>query len=237
MSGGFRFKQFAVEQERSAMKVGTDGVLLGAWAPLTPHHYSVLDIGAGTGLVALMVAQRSAAWGAEVVAVEIEEGSVADARANCAASPWADRLTVVEGAVQDYFPDHKFDHIVSNPPYFVNSLTSPDGGRTTARHTVTLTFDELARNAERLLSVEGVLSVVLPYEAAGDMTLAAVRCGLFLQRRMDVRSKSGGKMLRSLLCYGREAAATLREELTIHAVGGDYTEEYRSLTRDFYLKF
>lgn len=237
MSGGFRFKRFAIEQSRSAMKVGTDGVLLGAWARLEPNHRHILDVGCGTGLIALMVAQRTEEWGAKVVGVEIDEGAVEDATANVAASEWSDRVEVVGSPIQEFVPQGQFDHILSNPPYFVASLLSPDKARTTARHTTSLTFDDLTLSAQRLLAPEGVLSLVLPTDAVGDMTLAAARRGLFLARRMDVSSKTGGKPLRSLLEYGPKPCPTEHSLLTIHTPEGDYTEEYRALTRDFYLKF
>lgn len=237
MAGGFSFKRFAIEQQRSAMKVGTDGVLLGAWAEISPSHKNILDVGTGTGLIALMAAQRSEMWDGRIVGVEIEPESATDARENVARSPWSGRVTIHQGAVQEFQSDCTFDHILSNPPYFVASLLSPDKARTTARHTTSLTFDDVARNASRLLSPEGVLSVVLPYDAAADMTLAAARVGLLLSRRMDVRSKPMGKPLRSLLEYRRRAVPTLRTELTIHTTTGDFSDDYRTLTKDFYLKF
>lgn len=219
------------------MKVGTDGVLLGAWANIEPSQERILDIGTGTGLIALMAAQRSEEWGGHIVGVEIEPQSAMDARENAARSPWGERVTICEGAIQEFADDEPFDHILSNPPYFVDSLLSPDEGRTTARHTTTLTFDEVARSAARLLAPEGRVSIVLPYDAAADMTLAAARSGLFLTRRTDIMSKPTGKPLRSLLEYGRCAVATLRSELTIHTPDGDFSEDYRALTKDFYLKF
>lgn len=237
MSRDFSFKRFTVSQPRSAMKVGTDGVLLGAWAHITPEDRRILDVGTGTGLVALMVAQRSEAWGAEIVGVEIDAPSAEDARENFARSEWAGRLSVVECAVQEYRPEGLFDHIISNPPYFVASLTSPDASRTAARHTTSLSFEELARSASRLLTAEGRLSLVLPYDAVADMTLAAARVGLFLVRRTDVRSKQTAQPIRSLLEYGFAPHPTLRTDLTIHIAGGDYSPEYRTLTREFYLKF
>lgn len=237
MAGGFTFKRFAIEQQRSAMKVGTDGVLLGAWANINPSQKRFLDIGAGTGLIALMVAQRSEEWGGSVVGVEIDPQSFMDARENVASCPWRERVTIENCAIQEFVSEVTFDHILSNPPYFVDSLLSPNEARTNARHTTTLTFEALAHSASRLLSTEGVVSLILPYDAVADMTLAAVRAGLFLVRRMDVRSKPSGAPLRSLLEYSPRPAALQREELTIHSVGGDFSSEYRALTRDFYLKF
>lgn len=218
------------------MKVGTDGVLLGAWADIAPSHRRILDIGTGTGLVALMAAQRSAGWGATIVGVEIDLESATDAAENIQRSPWSDRVSVEVGAIQE-FVGGNFDHILSNPPYFVASLLSPDRARSNARHTTTLSFEHLAQSAARLLAPEGVVSLVLPSDAVADMTLAAARVGLFLSRRTDVRSKPSGKPLRSLLEYRLSPTATERSELTIHLTGGDFSEEYRTLTKDFYLKF
>lgn len=237
MSRDFRFKRFNVAQPRSAMKVGTDGVLLGAWADLGESQGQILDIGTGTGLVALMAAQRTERWGAKVVGVEIDAPSAEDARDNFGASEWSARLTVVECPIQEYRSEEKFAHILSNPPYFVRSLTSPDAARTAARHTTSLTFEELAAAAARLLAPDGRLSLVLPYDAVGDMTLAAARSGLFLARREDVRTKQTAEPKRSLLEFGFEPRPTLRTDLTIHIAGGDYSEEYRTLTKDFYLNF
>lgn len=237
MSRDFRFKRFNVAQPRSAMKVGTDGVLLGAWAALDCSHQRVLDVGTGTGLVALMAAQRTERWGAEIVGVEIDAPSAEDARENFARSEWAARLSVVECPIQEYSCKEKFDHILSNPPYFVRSLTSPDAARTTARHTTALTFEELVGAAARLLAPNGILSLVLPFDVVGDMTLAAARNGLFLSRREDIRTKQNTAPKRSLLEFGFEPRPTLRTDLTIHIAGGDYSEQYRTLTKDFYLNF
>ena len=224
-------------QPRSAMKVGTDGVLLGAWARLEPSQKRILDIGTGTGLIALMAAQRTEAWSAQIVGVEIDAGAADDARDNFEVSEWSARLSVVERPIQEFRPEEKFDHILSNPPYFVSSLLSPNEARTTARHTTSLSFDELARSASELLSKEGILSLVLPYDAVADMTLAAARAGLFLVRREDIKTKENTTPKRSLLEFGFTPQPTQRTTLTIHIEGGDFSTDYRTLTRDFYLKF
>ena len=198
----FRFKQFAVRQDATPMKVGTDGVLLGAWASVRPSDRRELDIGTGTGLIALMLAQRAAQ--AEVVAVDVED--VAEARANAAASPWADRIRVEQVAVQRFEPGVRFDLVVSNPPFFVDSLTCPDTRRTTARHAVRLSFEELRDAAVRLLAPGGRFAVVLPIEAA--LRFIGLCCGpLRLVRRTDVRTTPRRPAKRVLLEF--EAPKTL----------------------------
>ena len=230
----FQFKQFTIHQQRSAMKVGTDGVLVGAWASVRANDRTILDIGTGTGLIALMLAQRNPE--AEVVAVEIDSESAAQARDNVAASLWSDRVTVEECAVQDFVSDRKFDLIVSNPPYFVDSQKCPDGSRNTARHTDTLSFSELMKAAERLLAPDGRFAVIVPAEAAMSVVAAG---NLHLVRRCDVRTKPSAQPKRVMLEFSpRFEGAALREELTIgDGTNGGYSPEYVALTRDFYLKF
>ena len=230
----FQFKQFTIHQQRSAMKVGTDGVLVGAWASVRANDRTILDIGTGTGLIALMLAQRNPE--AEVVAVEIDSESAAQARDNVAASLWSDRVTVEECAVQDFVSDRKFDLIVSNPPYFVDSQKCPDGSRNTARHTDTLSFSELMETAERLLAPDGRFAVIVPAEAAMSVVAAG---NLHLVRRCDVHTKPNAQPKRVMLEFSpRFEGAAIREELTIgDGTNGGYSPEYVALTRDFYLKF
>ena len=153
---GFRFKQFEILQDRCAMKVGTDGVLLGAWAS---GGTRILDIGCGTGLIALMMAQRFPA--AQVVGIDIDEEACGQARENVTASPFGDRIDVAHCRLQDYSGE-EFDAIVSNPPFFLNSLKNPDSKRAMARHADTLPFRDLWQGVKRLLSENGIFSVVLP---------------------------------------------------------------------------
>ena len=155
----FKFQQFTVRQEHCAMKVGTDGTLLGAWAN---GGRSVLDIGTGTGLIALMMAQRFPE--ARVTAIDIDQAACLQAHDNVAASPFASRIQIVQADVADYEAE-PFDVIVSNPPYFVESLTCPDYQRTTARHTASLTYQTLMCSAFRLLSDEGRFSVIIPFDS------------------------------------------------------------------------
>ena len=231
--GNFTFKQFAVEQEDVAMKVGTDGVLLGAWAACDGAK-RILDIGTGTGLIALMLAQRNAE--AQIHAVEIDETATRRARANFDISPWAERLEVEQTAVQHYSPSEKFDLIISNPPYFVDSLQCPDAKRTTARHTQDLTFDELDRAVCRLLAEDGKFALILPVNEF-EKYLSLTQ--LHLVRRCDVHPTTGAAVKRVMAEFAKSKTATLTlENITIEQERrGDYTDEYRALTKEFYLKF
>ena len=261
------------------MKVGTDGVLLGAWAKVE-HCYHILDMGTGTGLVALMAAQRSQA---HIVAIDLDADAVAQAAENVAASPWKERIQVLEddarkienGCEMLTFPlrasDLKvhnvqhdrsggdknfhlcfspsgqrpkgssfnfqlFDAILCNPPFFENSLKSPDAARTMARHTDTLSFDELARSAARLLAPEGELSVIIPYDRAHDMTVSAACCGLFATRQTIIVPVEGGKPKRILMAFNREGTSHTPETLIIQDKQRQYTAEYVRLVEKFYIK-
>ena len=219
------------------MKVGTDGVLLGAWARVE-HCKRILDMGTGTGLVALMAAQRSQA---DIVGIDLDADAVAQATENVAASPWKERIHVLEADARNLEfkiqnSEFFFDSILCNPPFFENSLKSPDAARTMARHTDTLTFDELARSASRLLAPEGELSVVIPYDRAHDMTVSAACNGLFATRQTIVVPVEGGKPKRILMAFTREGAAHAVETLCIHDAQRCYTPEYVHLVEDFYLK-
>ena len=218
------------------MKVGTDGVLLGAWAGVRPSDRRMLDIGTGTGLIALMLAQR--AQDASVTGVDIDD--VAQARENADASPWAGRVFFERCPVQEFRAPEPFDLIVSNPPFFVDSLTCPDEGRTAARHAVHLPFDELRDAVLRLMAPAGRFAVVLP-TAEAERFLAVCTGRLALTRRTDVRTTPRHPAKRALLEFSRAGAADASPETSELTVGtGEhecYTPEYRALTRDFYLTF
>lgn len=231
------------------MKVGTDGVLLGAWARVG-HCKRILDVGTGTGLVALMAAQRSEA---QIVGIDLDTDAVAQAAENAAASPWGERIRIVEIDVRTMADtatadlgrllqptghdcQRSFDAILCNPPYFENSLKCPDAARTMARHTDTLSFDELARSASRLLAPDGELSVVIPHDRATDMTVSAACYGLFATRQTSVAHVEGGKPKRILMAFSRQGAAHSPETLYIQNKQRQYTPEYIRLVEDFYLK-
>ena len=207
------------------MKVGTDGVLLGAWAGVRPSDRRMLDIGTGTGLIALMLAQRSPE--AFVTGVDIDD--VSQARENADASPWGGRVAFERCPVQEFAAPEPFDLIVSNPPFFVDSLTCPDEGRTAVRDAVL-----------RLLAPAGRFAVILPTaEAARFLAVCAGR--LALVRRTDVRTTPRRPAKRALMEFVRaEDAAPVPETSELVVGTGEhecYTPEYRALTRDFYLKF
>ncbi len=234
----FRFKQFDIAQERSPMKVGTDGVLLGAWAAVDESVRRILDVGTGTGVIALMMAQRTAGWNACITGVDI--GDMDDAMENGTRSPWADRVRFVREPVQTFEDRDGFDLILSNPPFFVDSLLSPDGERSRVRHAVTLPYGELRDAVVRLLRPEGRFAVVLPVVEAARFSemcrgvLSPLRC-------TAVRTTPRRAPKRMLMEFGHAASCDSAPVCDMLTVGtGEhetYTEEYRSLTRDFYLKF
>ncbi len=236
----FRFKQFAIEQDRTPMKVGTDGVLLGAWVATTGEERHILDIGTGTGVIALMMAQRtSAGIDAMIDAVEIDLESATQAAENVAASRWSERVTIHHTQIQHFSPSTKYDLIVTNPPYFVDSLLSPDAGRTTARHTTDLSFGEIVESAARLLAPDGRLAIILPTQESQRFEAEATPL-LSATRRCEVYSREGGAVKRVMCEYKLTPHATPTEQEQITIESGrppEFTAEYRELTRDFYLKF
>lgn len=219
------------------MKVGTDGVLLGAWVSLRPSDCRLLDVGTGTGVIALMLAQRAPQ--AEVTAIDIDEACAVQARGNADRSAWRARITVCCAPVQDYRTGLPFDLLVSNPPYYDRSLLPPDAGRTTARHAVSLDSAGLLAAADRLLAPEGRMALVLPPPEAERFRAQAA--GRFvLQRRTDVWTTPRSGVRRCLLEFVRDGMPVgepAADRLVIEEAPNHFTEEYKLLTRDFYLKF
>lgn len=235
-SDSFSFRQFTVRQSRAAMKVGTDGVILGAWADVGEVGARILDIGTGTGLIALMAAQRNPQ--ALIDAVEIDAESCRDAAGNFAASAWSDRLTLYGQSLADFHAGCtvRYDRIVSNPPYFVESLRSPDRARAGARHADSLPPAELLDCSAGLLAPGGRLSVILPAGAAMSFAALALRYGLYRIRSLEVCSVAGGKPLRACLEFAAEPLPPCGERIGIRSAEGGFTPEYSRLTGDFYLK-
>ena len=217
------------------MKIGTDGVLLGAWVDVADAR-SILDVGTGTGLVAIMCAQRNAQ--ARVHGIDIVKDAATEAQQNMARTAWCDRLSAEHTDLRDYDPDVRFDHIVSNPPFFLTTLQSPDATRAMARHADTLPYADLVSAAERLLVPGGRLSVVLPTECAATFRRVAFE-RLWLSRITDVVTREGEAPKRTLMEFRLSAKPLMpcADSLTIQAKDGSYTEEYRRLTEEFYLNF
>jgi len=218
----FQFKQFTIEQELCAMKVGTDGVLLGAWAKGGPR---ILDIGTGTGIIALMMAQRYPE--AQVTAIDIDEGAVRQAEQNVSQSPFLGRISVLQQAVQEHLGE--YESIVSNPPFFIDSLQAPDEQRNMARHTATLSYAELMKAAYRLLADNGEFSVVIPFDYRRRMEDEAVFVGFFPSRVCGVKTTERKPAKRYLLAFRKHPCPCEKSEITI----GD--ETYNRLTEAFYL--
>lgn len=234
---GFTFKQFHICHEKCAMKVGTDGTLLGAWATLPLACKRILDIGTGSGLIAIMVAQRHPE--AHITAIDIDPDCIAQAQENIDACPWSQRIALHHTPLQEFHTDEKFDVIISNPPYFVDSLLSPDSKRSTARHTSYLPFEELVEGVVRLLSPEGHFSLILPPTEC-ERFMSAARGKLFISRRTELHSTPKSGVRRVLIELKRFPPHDIpsTESLIIEADNPTgYSDDYRALTKDFYLKF
>lgn len=229
----FEFKQFTVFHDKCAMKVGTDGVLLGAWAPVEKAK-RILDIGTGTGLIALQLAQRNPS--AMITAIEIDPAAAEQAQENVSRSPWADRIEIIRNDFRLYSPEGKFDLIISNPPYFVDSLKCPDEQRSKARHTGGLNYDLLLRHSAHLLWEQGAVSVIIPSEAEKTVIDTAWKYKLFASHCLRVFTKPGKPCRRVLLTFVFQEQECTEESICIETERHKYTSEYIALTRDFYLK-
>lgn len=213
------------------MKIGTDGVMVGAWCSL-PENGTVWDLGTGTGLIALMAAQRC---GCRIVGVELDRDAAQEAMANAAASPWSDRVTILQGDATILADGlERPDAIVSNPPYFATTLRSPDMRRAEARHTTTLSPEVLIAIAAHRLAACGTLSFIAPAEQLDEIEAAACYHRLNMQRVCTVYSRQGKEPLRVMVQMGRELTPIERTTLHIRNENGEYSEEYRRLTQDFY---
>ncbi len=230
----FKFKRFTVYHDRCAMKVGTDGVLLGAWTDVEGVR-SVLDVGTGTGLIALMLSQRC---DAAVQAIDIDEDAVIQARENVKNSPWPEQIEVRQEDVREFAETcgRRFDLIVSNPPYFTEKVMCPEQRRNAARHTEGLAFSELAAAVSALLAEQGRFSVVLPSAAASDFISEAIRQGLYLHHQVWVHTKPGAEPKRVLMTFKKEEVApTEAGHLTIELERHVYAPEFLALVKDYYL--
>jgi tRNA1Val (adenine37-N6)-methyltransferase len=230
----FRFKQFSIDHSGATMKVGTDAVLLGAWAKVDDAR-DLLDIGTGSGVIALMLAQRTMPH-AHIDAVEISEGDAAQARHNVLNSPWPKKVDIHCTPIQEFNPGKKYDCIVSNPPYFINSYLPPDQRRTASRHTVSLSFHDLLDNTISLLKSSGTFNVILPETEGNEFIDLSRTKGLHPSRRCRFFAREGKAVERILLEFRTDMNECEETTLIHYSVGEEWTEEYKRLTRDFYLR-
>ena len=231
----FRFKQFVIHQGKSAFKVGTDGVLLGASANITGCK-RILDIGSGTGLIAIMLAQRS---DAEVVAIEPDHDSFIQANENVRLCKWRNRIKVENTDLQNFFPGSmKFDLIVTNPPYFSDSLKNPDPRKSSARHNDSLTSDEILKGVTKLMEDEGRFQLIMPYVEGNLFIAEASEYNLYCNSTLKIKPLPTSEVRRLIMTFSRGRSLPSERFLTIEkGPRHEFTEEYVNLTKDFYLKF
>ncbi|NOR76606.1 MAG: methyltransferase [Draconibacterium sp.] len=232
----FQFKQFKIIQEKSAMKVGTDGALLGAWTNILGIK-KVLDVGAGTGLISLMIAQRSSA---KIIGIEIEKNAAEEANENIQRSRWKNRVAIENISFQEFeiSTKEKFDLIISNPPFFSNSYKNENTNLAIARHNDLLPFSDLIKCSVNLLSENGKLAIILPVIQAKIFIELTKKEGLNLSRLTKVKPNAKKETNRFLMEFTQKETLLKTDYLTIYTERGtDYTESYKQLTRDFYLKF
>lgn len=232
----FQFKQFTIQQDKTAMKVGTDGVLLGAWVTVSSNPFSILDIGAGTGLIALMLAQKSTA---ELIdAVELNNDAYEQTVANFEESSWGDRLFCYHASLQEFAEeiDDTYDLIVSNPPFYTSTYKELESERAMARHTETLSYRELLQGVSKLLAKQGNCAFIIPFKEEIDFVKTASEFNLFPNRITHVKGTETSKIKRSLLQFSFEEKAVEKSELVIEIERHKYTNDYINLVQDFYLK-
>lgn len=232
----FRFKQFTVWHDKCAMKVGTDGVLLGCWCDV-PEARTILDVGCGTGLISLMLAQRIPA---QIDAIDIDESACIQACENVSHSPFPDRIHIIYTSLARFAQTNtgktEYDCIVSNPPYFIDSLKCPDKQRTMARHTDTLPLDQLIHDSKRLLSPSGCLCLVLPFDQRDALLRLVREEGLYLQKETDVYPTPASQPKRLLVQVGRQACEHPQmSSLVIEKERHHYTDEFIALAKEYYL--
>ncbi|WP_299677635.1 tRNA1(Val) (adenine(37)-N6)-methyltransferase [uncultured Tenacibaculum sp.] len=236
----FKFKEFTVHQDKAAMKIGTDAVLLGAWSDINFYPDSILDIGSGTGVIALMLAQRTDAM--TIDAIEIDEAAYEQSVENFERSEWGDRLFCYHASFQEFADEMQedeetYDVIISNPPFYNAEFLSEDESRNKARFTNTaLSFEELIKGVSVLLSETGEFNVIIPFEEEKSFVDLAKEHKLLVNRICRVKGNVNSELKRSLLAFSFEDKELIEEELVIEKERHQYTDAYIDLTKDFYLK-
>ena len=239
----FQFKEFSVHQDRCAMKIGTDAVLLGAWTSIDKDPFSILDIGSGTGILALMLAQRSDAG--SIDALEIDDEAYEQCVENFENSPWADRLFCYHASLEELVDDlldgqeaidETYDLILSNPPFYSEDYKTESNQRDMARFEDAMPFDHLVESVSHLLSKEGSFSVIIPFKEEGHFMALASKVNLFPNRVLQVKGSPSSDLKRSLIEFSFRKTEIERKELIIETSRHQYTPDYINLTKDFYLK-
>ncbi len=233
----FSFKNFNINQDRCAMKIGTDAVLLGAWCPIDNKPFSVLDIGAGTGILSLMLAQRTSAE--QIDALEIDENAYEQCVENFEASPWSDRLFCYHAGLYEFVeePEEEYDIIISNPPFYSEDYKTENTQRDLARFQDAMPFEELVEAADLLLSENGIFAVIIPFKEEERFIDLCAEAELFPIKVTRVKGSYTTPIVRSLLAFKRYELSVLEaNELVIEINRHEYTNDYIALTQDFYLK-
>ena len=233
----FSFKKFTVQQDKCAMKIGTDSVLLGAWCPIDNNPFSVLDIGAGTGILSLMLAQRSSAE--QIDAIEIDENAHEQCVGNFENSPWSDRLFCFHAGLDEFVdePEDEYDIIISNPPFYSENYKTDNSQRDLARFQDALPFEDLVEAADLLLSENGIFVVIIPFKEEERFIDLCAEVELFLVKVTRVKGSHNTPIVRSLLAFKRYELSVLEaDELVIEINRHEYTDDYINLTKEFYLK-
>ena len=236
MDKPFKFKQFTILQDRCAMKIGTDGVLLGAWTSVGHDPYNVLDIGSGTGVLSLMMAQRSNAQ--QIEAIEIDDDAFEQCVENFEQSHWNDRLFCFHASLLEYIEavDEKFDLIICNPPFYSEDYKTQNKARDLARFSDAMPLEHIIYAVFNLLSDTGRFSIVIPYKAEKNVIEEAHVIGLYPNRILRVRGNETSALKRSLIEFSYSKNPVKTSELIIETSRHNYTEDYIALTKDFYLK-
>lgn len=229
----FHFKQFSVRHDQSTMKVGTDAVLLGAWVDLADAK-QILEVGTGSGVISLILAQRSS-FGTKIEAIEIDSKSVVQAKENVGNSPWLEKITISQSRFQEWKPKKKYDLIVSNPPFFSNSLLPPNSVRTGARHSVSLTPQELLKHAKELLPTYGRLAIILPYNEGNRFIEEASKFEFYLNKQMAFFTRKDKPQERWLLDFSFQEKPISFSSITLYDEVNNLSKEYKQLTSEFYL--
>lgn len=229
----FHFKQFKIHQDKTAMKVGTDGVLLGAWVNCKSAN-NILDIGTGTGLISLMLAQKNKT--VQILAIEIDKDAAIQANENIEDSKWKDRIIVKQISLQNFQTQEKFDLIVSNPPFFNNTFKAESDSRNNARQTESLSFNYLLERTASLLTANGKASFILPFSEKENFISIAKEQQLFLNNILYVKGNLKMEIKRILLEFSFQETEIKEERISIEISRHNYTKEYIELVKDFYLK-